>query len=260
MNQNEYYVINCFFQNWGKCIPKYTDVKHVTRQYKIPNQPNHKIILLDLNDRLLYGWSDNAIFKMDISNIEILNNKCLFANYMMEHFPDNIPTTMSIYTETINYLNVSSKINHKMIEKDAVNYAGRGISIIQTLKERKINTVVSNYIEHNEYYSGHFLIYKGEILKNIFFKGSNTDPNLIRRGPITSYQVIEPNNMQADISVFGKLFKNLNYSGFACPEFTIVDKKIVMFEINPRPGGSLIANEKYCKEFFQEIIDRQISN
>jgi hypothetical protein len=259
MNQNKYYVINCFFANWRTCIPKYADVQHVTRHYKIPNQPDHKIILLDVNDRFLYGWSENAIFKMDMSNIDILNNKCLFAKYMMEHFPDNIPTTISIYTKTINYLNpnVSSS---KMIEKDAVNYAGRGISIIKALKMRKINTVVSEYINHNEYYSGHFLIYKGEILKNIFFKGSNDDPNLIRKGPITSYQVVESNDMQADMSVFEKLFKDLNYSGFACPEFTIVDKKIVMFEINPRPGGSLIANEKYCKEFFQEIIDRQISD
>lgn len=262
MNQNKYYVINCFFPNWRQCIPKYTDVKYVARQYKIPNRPDHKIILLDLNDRMSYGWSDNAIFKMDNSNVEILNNKCLFAKYMMEHFPENIPATISIRTQSIDYLNSndSTKMNRKMIEKDAVNYAGRGISIIKTLKERRINTVVSDYIDHNEYYSGHFLIYKGEILKNIFFRGSTTDPNLIRRGPITTYKVVEPNEMQADISVFEKLFKDLNYSGFACPEFTIVDNKIVMFEINPRPGGSLIANEKYCKEFFQEIINRQISD
>ena len=181
---------------------------------------------------------------------------------MMDNLSENIPATISIDTPTIKYLNpeYNNNVKRKMIQKIAVGHAGNGISIINKLPERRFNIVVSDYIVHSEYYSGHFLVYKGDIIKSIFFRGTNSDPNLIRRGPITEYTIVEPTNMKADITVFDKLFKLLNYSGFACPEFTIVNEKILMFEINARAGGSLITNKKYCGEFFQSIIDLQISD
>lgn len=264
---NKYYVVNCFFSNWSINIPKYTNVSHVQNKKNIPKSNSNninKIIPLDLRDRKLYLYKDDpdAIFKMDIKNVEVLNNKCLFAKFMMDNFPENIPLTISIDFQTFNYLNPEYKnnIERKMIIKNAVGFAGVGISIIKKIPQKRYNKVISDYIEHTEYYSGHFLIYKGDIIKSIFFRGTNDDENLIRCGPITEYEVVEPDKLKADVSVFDKLFKILNYSGFACPEFTIVDNKIVMFEINPRCGGSLISNEKYCKEFFQAVIDLQISD
>jgi len=264
MNHYKYFVINCFFGDWKKYIPKYTKISHVESSKYIANIPDNKIILLDLRDRNLYKYySRRTIFKMNIENVILLDNKCLFAKFMMDNFPENIPTTISIKTDTINYVNsgYSDNSNRKMIKKDAVGYAGNSVSIVYNLGMRKNNTVVSDYINHTEYYSGHFLIYKGTLLKQIFFKGQNKDnPNLIRKGPITEYEVVEADKMKADVTFFEKLFKMIDYSGFACPEFTIVDGKVLLFEINPRPGGSLIANQKYCGEFFQTIIDMQLDD
>lgn len=50
------------------------------------------------------------------------------------------------------------------------------------------------------------------------------------------------------------IFDNLKYSGFACIDFTIKNENIIIFEINPRPGGSLIYNKKYFDKFIDTII------
>jgi predicted ATP-grasp superfamily ATP-dependent carboligase len=50
------------------------------------------------------------------------------------------------------------------------------------------------------------------------------------------------------------IFDNLKYSGFACIDFTIKNSNIIIFEINPRPGGSLIYNKKYFDKFIDTII------
>ncbi len=260
---NKYYVINCYFADWRMKIPLNTNQKivHINKREQLPIPPNNKIIPLDLKDRYLYNNDERAIFKMDIANVELLNNKCEFAKFMMEYFPDNIPTTISIWTNTIDYINPNYILgeNRKMIKKTAIGFGGANVTIIQKLEKRENNFVISDYINHTEYYSGHFLIYKGDILKQIFFRGYNkNNPNLIRKGPITVYDILTKDNMVENVNVFGEIFKKINYSGFACPEFTIVDGKIKIFEINPRPGGSLLSNKHHCDDFFQKIIDMQI--
>lgn len=258
----KYYVINCYFEDWKIKLPKHTDgkIQHINNLTQLPTTLNNKIIPLDLRDRYLYWNNERSIFRMNIRNVELLNNKCEFAKFMMQYFPDNIPATISIRTQTIDYLDPDYKLgtNRKMIKKRAIGFGGTGVSIIQKLDIRENNFVVSDYINHKEYYSGHFLVHNGEILKQIFFRGHNDNPNLIRRGPITKYDTLTKEQMVENVNVFGEIFKRINYSGFACPEFTIVDGKIKIFEINPRPGGSLISNKYYCNEFFQKIIDMQL--
>ena len=57
----------------------------------------------------------------------------------------------------------------------------------------------------------------------------------------------------SDDIIFSCIFNDLNYSGFACADFTIHNNKIIIFEINPRPGGSLIHNEKYLNIFLDKL-------
>ena len=55
--------------------------------------------------------------------------------------------------------------------------------------------------------------------------------------------------------IVDQIFKDLNYSGFAVCDFIIVNDRIVIFEINPRPGGSLIHNEKYLNIFLDKLLE-----
>ena len=57
-----------------------------------------------------------------------------------------------------------------------------------------------------------------------------------------------------DVEIFKDIFKMLNYSGFACVDFTIVNEIPYIFEINPRPGGSLIRNETYFNRFITKLM------
>ena len=205
--------------------------------------------------------SDRSIFKMNVQNIETLDNKCLFAKFMMEYFPNNIPRTISIRTNTIDYNDYTIDAGKRMIKKNAFGSSGYQTTILHQLSncDRMIDTVVSEYITHKEYYVGHFIFYKGMFVRQIYFCATSLQSNYIKKGPIVRYKVIEAHAMPCDLTIFENIFKKLDYSGFASSDFIIVDNNVIIFEINPRPGGSLIANKKYCHEFFRAIIDMNIN-
>jgi predicted ATP-grasp superfamily ATP-dependent carboligase len=98
------------------------------------------------------------------------------------------------------------------------------------------------------------LILNGKIIDKVYFYNTNDDKNLIKKGKITNYQVTEKLLNELDDSIFDMIFDNLKYSGFACIDFTIKNENIIIFEINPRPGGSLIYNKKYFDKFIDTII------
>lgn len=86
----------------------------------------------------------------------------------------------------------------------------------------------------------------------MYFK-SNCDPNIfsIKTGAIVNYEVL--NNIDVDDDIYDTLFSNLKFSGFACSDLIIVNGKIIIFEINPRIGGSLIANKTYFNIFLDKL-------
>jgi predicted ATP-grasp superfamily ATP-dependent carboligase len=81
----------------------------------------------------------------------------------------------------------------------------------------------------------------GKIIDKVYFYNTNNDKNLIKKGKIIDYQITEE---LSDDLIFNLIFDNLKYSGFACIDFTIKNNNIFIFEINPRPGGSLIYSPK----------------
>lgn len=267
MPKNKYHVISCYFSNWNNQIINYAKIPCVNNVL-IPRRPNHYIIPLDLRDREMCQNDKRMIFKMDIKHVEMLNNKCLFAKFMMEHYPENIPNTIIIVMDQINYIdpNFSNTKPRKMIKKYAFGCAGIGITIMHRLDENirkqagEQDFIISDYIDHTEYYTGHFLVHKGKILKHIIFHATTQDENYIKKGSITNYKPIQLEQIKADTRIFERIFNQLNYSGFACPDFIVLDSIIKIFEINPRPGGSLIANKQYCEEFFNTIITMQLND
>jgi predicted ATP-grasp superfamily ATP-dependent carboligase len=150
--------------------------------------------------------------------------------------------------------NKSYELENKLIIKSNKGYAGENIKIIYNIDYNNLpkNSIITKYIEHNVYYVGHFLILNGKVIDKVYFYNTNDDKNLIKKGKIIDYKVTE--KLLLDDSLFNMIFDNLKYSGFACIDFTIKNDNIIIFEINPRPGGSLIYNKKYFDKFIDTII------
>jgi len=262
-----YYVLAHMIDNWGwrHHISKYTNVKCVNTIEDVPLR-NSKVIPIVPCDHIKFKNDDRILFCTNESDIEILDDKCLFAIFMMENYPTNIPKTIyvsrKLKTETI-YHEDSQYVENfhpKMIFKIPKSYGGIGSKIVNHVNhvDKVENAIISEYIDHKEFYTGHFLIFNGKIKQQIYFKSSTNDShNYIQRGSISDYTIKTREEIGECLSIFDGIFTKLNYSGFACPNFIIVNNNIIIFEINPRPGGSLIQNEKYCKIFFDYIINNK---
>ena len=238
-----YYIILPFKININN-----NNFKFVNNKFNFDNLDEYKIIPLSNIDYYLYNNYLNNIFKNNLDNIEIFNNKSRFAEYMMNNFINTIPKVYYYNYEEIEYINFDD--NNKKIIKPNCDNGGQNIEIIFDNKIKK-NNVISKYIQHNRFYTGHLLIKNGIIIHKIYFFSYTTDENYIQRGAIQFYQI--KYNINDDI--FNKIFEKINYNGFACIDFIIENDNIIIFEINPRIGGSLINNIPIFSIFLDKIID-----
>jgi predicted ATP-grasp superfamily ATP-dependent carboligase len=213
-----------------------------------------KIMPIYVIDYFKYNNYENNIFKNNLSNIELLDNKSQFAKYMGINFPNYIPKTYYYNFNSETFISETLPFE-KMIMKPNVNFAGKGIKIFnnknQMYNEVKKDHIIQKFIPHTNCFVGHFLVLNGMIHKKIYF--SSKTRNNILKGRITNYDIIT--NILIDDDIFNKIFNNLNYSGFACADFIIINNTIIIFEINPRPGGSLIHNEKYFNIFVDKLLE-----
>jgi predicted ATP-grasp superfamily ATP-dependent carboligase len=135
---------------------------------------------------------------------------------------------------------------------------GAAVSIVQYLeKSYPHDTIITDYIDHIEFYVGHFIVNNGTILDSIYFvENTNGVKNFILRQLIKPNIILERNELKEqceDVLIFDNIFKTTSYSGFACADFVIKNNKIIIFEINPRAGGSLISHPQYCNRFFNKM-------
>jgi predicted ATP-grasp superfamily ATP-dependent carboligase len=220
---------------------------------------DYKIIPLNAEQYVIYNNSEHTLFSNNIININILNNKSLFAKFMMDdnNFIDHIPLTIYYKTDNFEYKNNNNKNNIKCILKQNYGSSGNGIKIINNISEIPVDDkiVVSEYIDHYIYYVGNFVVKNGKILNKIYFFQYNYKKNFIKKGEIYNpYMIRNLNKYNVDDSIFENIFMKLNLCGIYSSDFIIKNKKIIIFEINPRPAGSLL---KYI-DLFYEFIDNII--
>ena len=246
----KFIIITILFDDWkihlynnDKCICiKETDINdYISDEFKI--------IPICVNDYIKYNNFKNNIFKNELKNIEILNNKSKFGKFMLKSFPNNIPIIYYYNFENETYKN-NIILSTKMIQKPNENFGSNGIKIINKLENNIKNHIIQKYIDHTENFVGHFIILNGIIHQKIYFYAQSM--NKILRGTICNYKITK--NLKISDKIFEKIFNNLNYSGFACIDFIINNKNIILFEINPRPGGSLIKNKLYFNLFLDKLI------
>ena len=173
---------------------------------------------------------------------------------MIKYFYKYIPKTYYYNFDNETYINDSfiNNKNEKLIQKDNYGNSANNIKIIYDIELNFKNHIIQKYIEHKEYYVGHFLVLNGIILNKIYFYSNNKNENGILKGAIQNYQI--KNNIKGD-NIFNKIFKKLDFSGFACADFIINNNNILIFEINPRIGGSLIHDKEYFIKFLNKLYN-----
>lgn len=239
------------FNDWTIVLCRNNNIIHVDKdelkKYEFDKYLILPISVSNYNDFKIYS---NSVFKNNAENIDILENKSKFAKYMMNNYIENIPETIYYNFDNEAYINKNfiNKINiDKLIQKRNISAGGCHINIVYNIAKDLKNYVISKYIEHIRYYVGHFLILNGKIIKKIYFYSEDPLKNGIKCGQIKNY--IITSELHIDDSIYDKIFYDLSYSGFACADFIIDNNKIIIFEINPRPGGSLIYNSKCFQDF-----------
>ena len=250
----KFLVINIPFSDWGEFLEKNNKIVCIEEKDIDKYDNTFKILPLCITDYIKYNNYENNIFKNNLDNINILNNKCKFGKYMLNNFIDNISPIYyynfdnETYVNNIEFNNIKSK---KMIIKPDIGCAGLGINIVYDINNNLKNCIISKYIEHTEYFVGHFLVLNGIIYDKIYFYSNYKYTDGIKRGQILNYKI--KTELNIDDSIFSNIFNNLSYSGFADSDFIINNDKIIIFEINPRPGGSLIYNKEYFNKFLDKL-------
>jgi predicted ATP-grasp superfamily ATP-dependent carboligase len=247
-----YYIVGTPFPDWVQYFEKQCKIKYVNDKNDIKDT-HYKIISISVEQYKINSDPLTSVFINKPHDVDVLENKGMFAKFMQANFPGNIPKVCYYsFNDTVHINKI--KLN-KMIKKPIYGFGGIDVRIVHGFDTTEKNIVVLEYIEHSNYYTGHMLIHKGKILNKVYFYCNNNNKNLIKQGAIENYRIKENLDDKIDSSIFKNIFKKLNYSGFVCIDFTIHMGIIKIFEINPRPGGSLVRNEKYLNIFFDTIIE-----
>ena len=219
------------------------------------NKQYYKLLPIYIHEYVKYNNLENNVFKNGIDNIHLCNNKSKFTKYMLQKFPIHIPKTYYYHFDNETFLNMDPILSerNKLILKPNEDMGGNGIRVIYTFERNvKPNSIIQEYIDHDEYFVGHFLVFHGKIHTRVYFKSSEINKNGIKCGAIQNY--IDLRILPIDDSIFSAIFSDLSYSGIADIDFIIYDNKIIIFEINPRPGGSLLTDDKYFNLFTEELL------
>lgn len=247
-------IVNIPFNDWKSILYSNRHIMCIKEDYIDKFTSNeYRIVPICVGDYLKYNHLENNIFKNNINSIEILNNKSKFGKFGLENFPDNIPTIYYYNFDRETFLgNTDDNLkNNKMIIKPNIGFGGGGIKIINHFIPNMKEHIIQKYINHTEYIVGHFLVLNGMIRHKVYFISSHRYNDGIKHGRIINY--VSSDTITTDDSIFNNIFNILNYSGFADADFIIVNGKIIIFEINPRPGGSLIFNSQYLNIFLEKL-------
>ena len=128
---------------------------------------------------------------------------------------------------------------------------------------KKVNTprfkgqryIVQEYIQGEVEYVTQVMCKDGDILWNATFESAVPQDSKVTMGAFKDPKLV---NMDLEvIKVFRKIFKLANYSGPANVNFKIRNGKPVIFESNPRFGGSMFLPETrlYLKQSIMTLLN-----
>ena len=171
--------------------------------------------------------------------LHTFNNKDLFYEFLERNdLQEYFPKTLDITSPTPEFPFIMKRLDL---------YGGVGIVLIwdQERYEWALNNhrfkdhryLVQEYVEGDVEYVTQVMCKDGEILWNVTFEGPVPGDGKVNMGPFAENKIV---TMEPEVlDVFRKIFKLANYSGPANVNFKLRDGKPVIFESNPRFGGSM---------------------
>lgn len=242
-----YYLTGVINKNWINQLNKLTTISYVD---VVPEHLNSedKIISLSLSGNICNKNNDNLVGNFNTIN-NIFNSNINFTKFMMNKYPNYIPKTIYYRSIDEQYLSEYNSISKFVIKN---NYGGE-LKIVDNIDIKMQDVIISEYVPHSDFYAGHIFSINGVIIKKIYFKGIIAK-NSTKNSGLSNYEILSLANFD---QIFDSIFNDINYDGFMCINFTIIDNKPIIFEISPRAGGSLIYNLNVFNDFIDEIIKNQ---
>lgn len=213
-------------------IKNNNDIKNIDFILPLSQKDYNIICKKNITAKILYP---------NITVINLLYNKIYFAEFMLEHYPNNIPKVYYLKNKIYN------EPEFPLILKPRFSVSGIGMKILHNMVELnriKNKSIIQKYITDEYEYGAFMLCIDGEII-NCKIIREKFSGNFIKNKHFTNYENIE----NFDIEIFRKIIKQLNYSGGCNIDFKYVDSVIYIFEINPRFGGSA-----FSRNFFYDLI------
>ena len=252
------------FSDWRDIIMNHPFIGYI----KDPSEPHSFIIPLRQEQ---HQYPTSVIPANTEEQYHTFANKAKFACYMMKHFPDNIPVTYYYRDSNNSYSNWPDHLDAQCIIKPIRGHGAIGVQVVN-VKEAKDETgqhrhrrrghghghglghvVISEFVPHHSYWVGHFLTIRGTIIYRIYF--TSESKGNIKRGKIVNYQIHRGPDLPFNEEIFYQMFKSTRYSGITCSDFTVRNGKPLLFEVNPRPGGSLMHDKPILNELLQALLD-----
>jgi len=202
------------------------------------------------NDKLINNVK-KIICNIKMDPINILDNKYEFYQQFSKYVPQ------VFITQNQNIKKVLKNPSYPCIFKLSKGFGGNGSFVIKTDQElEKVKSssdyVIQEYITSPDEYGGNFYVENGIIKFFVYYKMTNHKQYHIQRGKLEKYIRITDNNWN---DTFSEIFKQINYTGFACANFKLIDGKPVIFEINPRLGGTIVCTNE---EDLEKIINSSL--
>lgn len=180
-------------------------------------------------------------------SLEILENKVLFAHYLIEYqLAQYAPTLYTSLTEA-RFPCVVKPSNLNSGREIEVAFSQSELRVIAERKERSNESfLIQEYIAGFQEYVTHAVLKQGQIVWHQTFSYELVNEHTIRTGDMTanlSMQRVPTSS--AFLKVLTQIAAGLNLSGPVNADYKIIEGVPFLFELNPRLGGSLMRAENH---------------
>jgi len=237
-------VINCIVE-----LQNYLQIEGKKyKNYILPSRMNHTH---ELNNACV-----KSLFQIDSVWLRQLEDKKLFSNYVANN---NLNKFLPrIYTK-------SGERNSNQIVIVKPPNLGKSVGVykkkIRELEDWEFDAnVVQEYIYGFKEYDAVIVANKGKVTLGFAYVSSFDSNNYIKfdkgKPNMKSIKKIMLNDKIK--SVFERILKPCSYTGTCCFDFKVENKKMYVFEMNPRINGAL--NSPWNKDNLAEVIRDLIQN
>ena len=186
--------------------------------------------LNDIHDSI----KDNPIPIPSTESIKLCDDKYLFSQKLIENnFADYVPQA-------------NGDLPYPFFFKKKIDLGGIHTYLIEN-REQELE--LSNSVDNDEYFRQQCIIGNSEYAAHIFFNNHRIvraitmeyifDKDRAIKNKDDDFRMKMDKNNPDHLDLFAAILDCIGYEGICCFNYKIVDNRPIIFEINPRVGGSL---------------------